>query len=152
MLNTSACTGHLNFAEGGAAHDVIEGIKKYGIVPQEVYPGLNYGTEKPVFGEPRRSTESLPGRSYQGKNNGVLATAWQDGLNALLDTYFGVRLKIHLRRQGIYPRIVRSVAADQNGRLCIHSLFHAPSFLLEFIIEVPDNWMWETVYNVPLER
>ena len=30
--------GHLNFAEGGAAHDVIEGIKKYGIVPQEVYP------------------------------------------------------------------------------------------------------------------
>ena len=43
--------GHLNFAEGGAAHDVIEGIKKYGIVPQEVYPGLNYGTEKPVFGE-----------------------------------------------------------------------------------------------------
>ena len=43
--------GALNFAVGGAFHDVTEGIKKYGIVPQEVYTGLNYGTELPHFNE-----------------------------------------------------------------------------------------------------
>ncbi len=43
--------GHLNFAEGGASHDVTEGIKRYGVVPFEVYPGLNYGTDKPDFNE-----------------------------------------------------------------------------------------------------
>ena len=43
--------GKLNFAEGGASHDVTEGIKRHGIVPFEVYPGLNYGTEKPDFHE-----------------------------------------------------------------------------------------------------
>lgn len=43
--------GTLNFAEGGAAHDVTEGIREHGIVPFEVYPGLNYGTAKPDFHE-----------------------------------------------------------------------------------------------------
>ena len=33
--------GHLNMAVGGAFHDVTKGIEKYGIVPQEVYEGLN---------------------------------------------------------------------------------------------------------------
>ena len=31
------------------------------------------------------------------------------------------------------------------------SFTHHP-FYTEFIIEVPDNWMWGTVYNVPLEE
>ena len=43
--------GARNFAVGGAFHDVTEGIKKYGIVPQEVYEGLNYGTKLPHFNE-----------------------------------------------------------------------------------------------------
>ena len=33
----------------------------------------------------------------------------------------------------------------------IGSFTHHP-FYSEFIIEVPDNWMWGTVYNVPLEE
>ena len=41
--------GEINFAEGGASHDVTEGIKNHGIVPQEAYPGFNYGTEKADF-------------------------------------------------------------------------------------------------------
>ena len=43
--------GSLNFAVGGAAHDVTNGIRDYGIVPEEIYPGLNYGTELPEFNE-----------------------------------------------------------------------------------------------------
>ena len=64
--------GHLNFAEGGAAHDVIEGIKKYGIVPQEVYPGLNYGTEKPVFGELDAALKAYLDAVIKARNNGCL--------------------------------------------------------------------------------
>ncbi|MEG0499025.1 MAG: C1 family peptidase, partial [Alistipes sp.] len=36
--------GNLTFAEGGQAHDVTNTIRRYGIVPTSVYPGLNYGT------------------------------------------------------------------------------------------------------------
>lgn len=43
--------GEINFAEGGASRDVTEGIRNYGIVPFEAYPGFNYGTEKADFHE-----------------------------------------------------------------------------------------------------
>ena len=85
--------GEINFAEGGAAHDVIHSISRYGIVPQEAYPGFNYGTEKPDFHE-----LSLVLRSYldavlkANKQSGkVLSTAWLRGYEALLDSYFGVK-------------------------------------------------------------
>ena len=41
--------GSLNLAVGGGSRDVTDGIKKYGIVPTEVYPGLCYGTDLPDF-------------------------------------------------------------------------------------------------------
>ncbi|MEA3317680.1 MAG: C1 family peptidase, partial [Bacteroidota bacterium] len=37
--------GHLNFGGGGAFHDVTDVINKYGIVPEDVYSGLEYGTD-----------------------------------------------------------------------------------------------------------
>ena len=145
--------GHLNFAEGGAAHDVIEGIKKYGIVPQEVYPGLNYGTEKPVFGELDAALKAYLDAVIKARNNGVLTTAWQDGLNALLDTYFGVRPeKFTYEGKEYTPEsFAASLPIKMDDYVDVGSFTHHP-FYTEFIIEVPDNWMWGTVYNVPLEE
>lgn len=39
--------GDIAFSAGGSAYDVLYIIDKYGIVPEEVYTGLNYGTDKP---------------------------------------------------------------------------------------------------------
>ena len=43
--------GTSNFAEGGAQHDVLNSIKKFGIVPRDIYPGLNYGETTHKHGE-----------------------------------------------------------------------------------------------------
>ena len=82
--------GSLNFAVGGAAHDVTHAIEEYGIVPQEVYKGLNYGTELPEFGEIDEVLKAYVDAIIKNKN-GKLTPAWQDGLNAILDAYFGPR-------------------------------------------------------------
>ena len=37
--------GGFNFPEGGAADNVINHIGKVGLVPEEVYHGINYGSE-----------------------------------------------------------------------------------------------------------
>ena len=83
--------GELNFAEGGAAHDVTEGIKAHGIVPYEVYPGFNYGTDKPDFHELSAVLKGyLDAVIAAGDKTGLpLSTAWQRGFNAILDEYFG---------------------------------------------------------------
>ena len=41
----------MNFAVGGAFCDVMHVIKNYGIVPMDVYKGLNYGEPNHAFGE-----------------------------------------------------------------------------------------------------
>ena len=43
--------GNLNFSPGGAFHDVTNMMEKYGLVPESVYSGLEYGTEKHNHGE-----------------------------------------------------------------------------------------------------
>ena len=43
--------GSMNFAGGGSFYDVIETIRKYGIVPEEAYPAYSYGEEAHVHGE-----------------------------------------------------------------------------------------------------
>ena len=143
--------GHLNFGEGGAPHDVTEAIKKFGIVPEEVYPGLNYGTEKPVFGELSAVLKAYLDAVIEARN-GKLTTAWQDGFNALLDTYFGPRPETFMYEGKEYTpeSFAASLPIDMEDYVHISSFTHHP-FYEKFIIEVPDNWMWGQVYNVPLE-
>lgn len=83
--------GSLNFAVGGAAHDVTNGIRDYGIVPEEIYPGLNYGTELPEFNEIDAVLKAYVDAviATADANGGKLTTAWQTGLNGILDAYFG---------------------------------------------------------------
>lgn len=43
--------GAVTLGDGGAFHDVMNMYKKYGAVPQSIYTGLNYGTDKNKFAE-----------------------------------------------------------------------------------------------------
>ena len=144
--------GHLNMAVGGAFHDVTKGIEKYGIVPQEVYEGLNYGTDKPVFGEIDAILKAYVEAVVKNKNR-KLTTAWKDGLNAILDTYFGkMPEKFTYKGKEYTPHsFAESLPIKMSDYVFVTSYTHHP-FYEQYIVEVPDNWMWEKAYNVPLEE
>ena len=144
--------GALNFAVGGAFHDVTEGIKKYGIVPQEVYTGMNYGTELPHFNEIDTVLKAYVEAIIKNPNK-TLTTAWQAGLNGILDAYFGVMPeKFTYKGKEYTPKsFAESLPIDLNNYVSISSFTHHP-FYTQFVIEVPDNWMWASVYNVPMEE
>ena len=80
--------GEVNFAQGGAAHDVPYVWEMYGAIPEEAFKGANYGEEKPVHGE-------LSGvlKAYLdivvSRPDKKLSTAWQRGFEGILDAYFG---------------------------------------------------------------
>ena len=146
--------GELNFAEGGASHDVTEGIKAHGIVPFEVYPGLCYGTDKPDF---RELTPVLKGYLdaviKSGDRSGQLTTAWERGFDALLDAYFGpMPEKFEYKGKQYTPQsFAASLPVNMNDYVDIASFTHHP-FYSKFVIEIPDNWMYGSVYNVPLDE
>lgn len=145
--------GTLNFAEGGAAHDVTEGIREHGIVPFEVYPGLNYGTAKPDFHEISEVLKSYLDAVIRAAGNKPLSTAWKRGFNAILDEYFGVLPETFTYEDKEYTpeSFAASLPISMDDYVDVSSFTHHP-FYSRFIIEVPDNWMWAEVYNVPLEE
>jgi bleomycin hydrolase len=79
--------GKLEFSAGGAFHDVTNMIRKYGIVPAEVYPGLSYGTEKHEHGEIDAVLRAYVDAIVKNPNKKI-TTAWLDGFNSVLDAYF----------------------------------------------------------------
>jgi len=145
--------GSLNFGAGGAFHDVTNVIKKYGIVPEEAYNGLNYGEEKHVHGELDRTLLDQV-KVVVDNPNKKLTTAWHDALNGTLDTYLG-KLPEKFKYQGkeYNPQsFAQEVAGlNMNDYVEITSYTHHP-FYSKFIIEVPDNWSWDEVYNVPMSE
>ncbi len=145
--------GSLNFSAGGAFHDVINVIKKYGIVPEEVYRGLNYGEEKHVHGEMDRVLKSYVDAVILNKNK-KLSSVWHESLDAILDTYLGKVPEAFEYEGEEYTPISFArdyVGLDLDNYVEISSYSHQP-FYSEFILEVPDNWAWGEVYNVPLNE
>ena len=148
--------GEINFAEGGASRDVTEGIRNYGIVPFEAYPGFNYGTEKADFHELSRVLKAYLDAVMEAStksSNKPLSTAWKRGFNAILDEYFGPMPETFTYQGKEYTpqTFAASLPIDIDYYIDISSFTHHP-FYTQFIIEVPDNWMWGTVYNLPLDE
>lgn len=146
--------GELNFAEGGASHDVTEGIKQHGIVPFEVYPGLNYGTDKPDFHEISDVLKAYLDAVIQASGGSkTLSTAWKRGFDAILDAYFGPMPETFIYEGKEYTphSFAESLPIDMDDYVDLSSFTHHP-FYAPFIIEVPDNWMWASVWNVPLDE
>ena len=85
--------------------------------------------------------------------NGKLTTAWQNGLNAILDAYFGeLPTTFEYKGKEYTPKsFAESLPIDMDNYIEISSYTHHP-FYSTFALEVPDNWMWGHVYNIPMEE
>ncbi|MFP4604221.1 MAG: aminopeptidase C [Bacteroidales bacterium] len=145
--------GHLNFAGGGAFHDVTNMIKEYGIVPESVYDGLEYGEDKHVHGEFDAVLKGYVDEVMENKNK-KLTPVWHDGFNKLLDTYMGEKPeKFTFEGKEYTPESFASeyVGINPDDYIELSSYTHHP-FYSKFILEVPDNWAYGEVYNVPVDE
>lgn len=145
--------GNLNFAAGGAFHDVTNMIKTYGIVPESIYDGLEYGEENHVHGEMDNVLKKHVDAVVENKNR-KLSTVWLEPLEATLNSYLGeLPKKFEYEGKSYTPQSFTSdfVGLNMDDYVEISSYTHHP-FYSKFIIEVPDNWSWDEVYNVPVNE
>ena len=144
--------GHLNFAAGSSFGDVLHVIEDYGIVPQDAMPGMNYGTEKP---EQNELDAVLKGYvSAVAKNpNKKLTTAWLNGFDGIVEAYLGeYPEKFKVGNRTFTPEEYRyHLGINVSDYVNLSSFSHHP-FYSQFIIEVPDNWRWDTAYNLPIDE
>ncbi len=144
--------GNLNFGAGGAFHDVTYVWKKYGMVPESAYTGLNYGTEKHVHGELDQVMSSMVEAVIKNKNR-TLSSAWHPAIDATLDTYLGALPEEFEYKGKTYTpeSYSKELGINPDDYVTLSSFTHHP-FYETFVFEVPDNWLGGEVYNVPVDE
>ncbi len=145
--------GTAQFGEGGLAHDAINAIKQYGVVPEDIYPGrkevsrgLNHGPLE------KKLKEMCVEYADMGKK-GTLPTDWLTKIDAVLDEEFGaVPKKFSIESKPFTPGVYRDyLGIKADDYVTITSFTHHP-FYQSFVLEVPDNFSNGLMYNLPLDE
>jgi len=142
--------GDAGFGEGALSHDVINGYKKYGIVPQEVYNGLPPGEEKIDHSEMVAAIKGMLDGILKNKGG----TYWRDETRALLDVYMGsVPAIFRYEGREYTPKSFaeKVVGLQPEDYVEISSFTHEPLYEA-FVLEVPDNFSSGRYYNVRLNE
>lgn len=143
---------NVNFGGGGAFHDAIHVIKEYGIVPEEVFNGKLPGEENHIHSELDEVAKAYIDAVVKNRNK-KLTEVWFDGFNGILDAYLGKYPEAFSYRGREYtPKsFAGELGLNPDDYIEIGSYTHHP-FYEKFILEVPDNWMQDQIYNLPLNE
>jgi bleomycin hydrolase len=150
--------GTFTFGPGGAFHDIPWVIKRYGIVPEEVYGGLNYGASAHKHSEMEAVVESAVKTLAKKPQNGKLTPVWKNGLEGILDAYLGELpsniedYNFTYKGEKYTPKTFsESLGLNMEDYISLTSFTHHP-FYSNFVLEVQDNWALQSSYNLPLDE
>jgi bleomycin hydrolase len=144
--------GSTQFGNGGLAMDVMHIWKESGMVPQEAYDGMIQGDSLPVHGEMDAVLKGYIDQVIKNPNR-TLTPVWHKGFRGILDAYLGPEPgEFDYHGEKYTPQeFGASLGLNPDDYVAIGSYLHHPNYE-EFIIEIPDNWLWGSVQNVPLDE
>ena len=121
------------------------------MVPNEVYDGLTIGDSLPVQGEMDGVLKGYLDEVIKNRNR-TLTPVWKAGFNGILDAYLGVEpTEFAYHGESFTPASFGSTTElSPDDYVAIGSFTHHP-FYENFILEIPDNWLWSSIGNVPLD-
>lgn len=141
--------GNINFAAGSEADDVLHVVEDYGIVPQSAMPGIQ---ALPVHGELDATTKAYV-QAIASNPNRTLSTTWKKAFDAIVDTYLGEVPETFEHNGKTYtPASYRDeLGLVPSDYVTLTSFTHHP-FYKSYILELSDNWRWDSAYNIPLDE
>ena len=144
--------GDSSFSPGGSFYDVIYCMQNYGLVPQEVMPGIMYGDSLPNHNELDAVAGGYVNAVAKGKFS-KLSNVWKNGLAAIYDTYLGKCPETFTYEGKEYtPKsFVESLGLDAENYVSLTSYTHHP-FYTQFALEIQDNWRNALSYNLPIDE
>lgn len=144
--------GEFNFGQGGSLPDVIDMYQKYGVVPQEAYSGLNYGSDINRHGEVEAMLKGMLDAIIANKNQ-QLSTVWKDAIAAVLDVYFGKNPdQFEYQGKTYTPQTFASeVVGIQPNDYMLFTSWTTDPFYEKTYLQVPDNWNYGLYYNLPMD-
>ena len=141
--------GKANFSQGSLAHDLINIVKKAGVMPESVYDGKLSPDDLHDHSEMEAGLKGfLDGVRTQKR----YSKNWQKAFNGVIDAYMGeVPSEFEVDGKTYTPTAyAEALGINTEDYISITSFTHHP-FGESFILEVPDNYSNGSFYNVPLD-
>ena len=144
--------GATAFGQGAETHDVLNLVRKYGIVPQSAYTGFPAGQDKPVHGEMEAVLKSIL-EAVNKNPDGKLSPLWKKAYAGALDGYMGTPPETFTvaGKQFTAQTYFQSLGINLDDYVVLTSYNHHP-FYKPFVLEVSDNWSNGNFYNLPLDE
>lgn len=148
--------GKTNFGQGGEFHDIPAVIRAFGIVPEEVYTGLNYGAvehnHSEMFNVLKGSVDGVI-KHMNSRNFDGLSTAWKGAIKGILDAYFGEDIESFEYKGVEYtPKsYAKHLGLNMDEYLSVTSFTNHPMHKL-CQLAIPDNWSRQGSWNVTLDQ
>lgn len=150
--------GTFTFGPGGAFHDIPWVVRRYGIVPEEIYNGLLNGASKHQHAEMEAVLESAMKALAKKPQNGKLTSNWKRAVEGILDAYLGdlpentEDFKFTYQGKEYTPKsYANSLGLNMDDYVSLTSFSHHP-FYSKFVLEVQDNWALQSSYNLPIDE
>lgn len=144
--------GKAQFSEGGLAHDVLNSVAAYGLVPNSAFSGLFENETNHNHAELVAVLRSMV-ETYASNPGKKLSKKWDDAIDAVLSVYLGSNPETFKYEGKTYtPKsFLEMTTLNPSDYVSITSFTHKP-FYTNFILNIPDNWSNGSFYNVPLDE
>jgi bleomycin hydrolase len=141
--------GNANFSEGGQAHDVLNMMREFGVVPEEIFKGNNYGTVH----NHENLVAAMEKFVKKAAKEEIVSFDWETPLDSVLNYYLGKTPATFKYKNIEYtPQsfVKDALALNPDDYIEFTSYTHHP-FYTKFDLEVPDNWAHGFYYNLPVD-
>ena len=142
--------GDGNIGQGSLSHTFMNAYRQVGIVPEEVYTGINYDSEKHNHSEMVRYMHAIADVAVKTKQR---SPEYDKLIANLFDTYLGkLPEKFTYKGKEYTPKsFAESLGLNMDDYIELTSFTHHP-YYVKFDVEVPDNWEHSLMYNLPLDE
>ena len=151
--------GDISFSQGGSFYDVIYGMEKFGLVPEEeMRPGVMYGDTLSNHNELTAVSDAVVAAIAKSRLSKLQADAnnvplWKKAIASIHDIYLGERPeKFTYKGKEYTPKsFYESTGLKASDYVSLTSYTHHP-FYSQFVLEIQDNWRWALSYNLPIDE
>ncbi|MCK8480763.1 C1 family peptidase [Psychroserpens algicola] len=142
--------GKAQFSQGGLAHDVINSISEYGVVPNVVYSGLSDGETRHNHSKLADSLKTILNTYLD--NTKAYTSNWKTDVEETLDYYLGKDITTFTYEDKQYSpqSFLEMTTINPRDYVTITSFTHEP-YYSSFVLNIPDNFSNGDFYNVTLE-
>lgn len=142
--------GRGNIGQGSLSHTFMNAYKQVGIVPEEVYTGINYDSDRHNHSEMVRYIRAIADEAVKMKKR---SPEYNELINSLFDIYLGkLPEKFTYKGKEYTPKsFATSLGLNLDDYVELTSFTHHPYYNL-CEVEVPDNWEHALMYNLPLDE